>query len=122
MSRLKYTRRRVDIIKISSATKYLTLSKSFVPETFNYFFELEIFLPHKRVTVDEFADIFYVSPGTAVKMIKKIQVAYNRPAHNFVTVKDLCKFYKIDESHIQKYFFHEEAIAFFKRADRLKSK
>ena len=122
MARLKHTRRRVDIIKISNATKYLTLSKSFVPEIFNYFFELEIFLPHKRVSIDEFADIFRIARGTAVKKMREIQKEYNRPAHNFVTVKDMCKYHKVGEDTIQKYFFHEEAIAFFERADRLKNK
>jgi hypothetical protein len=122
MSRLKYTRRRVNIIKITSAAQYLTRSRSLVPEPFSYFYKLDIFKPPALIQVDDMARIFYVCRATAIKNMREIQKEYNRPALNFVTVKDVCKYYKIDKECIHKYFFHEEAINFFERTNRLKSK
>ncbi|OQP59259.1 hypothetical protein A3860_38045 [Niastella vici] len=122
MSRLKYTRRRVDIIKISSATKYLTPNRTFFPQTFSYFFDLEIFQPRTWINVAEMASLFEKSHDKALNKMREIQMKYKRPALNVVKVKDLCTHLKIDEEIVQEYFFHEEALAFFARADKLKSK
>ena len=122
MSRLKHTRRRVDVIKISSATKYLKPKQSFIPGTFSYFFKLEIFQPHTRVSVYDLSRILYCCPATALKHMRQVQKKYNRPPFNFVSVKDLCAYNMFDEEDLQQYFFYEEARAFYNRVDKLISK
>jgi len=122
MSRLKYTRQRVDIIKISSATKYLTPNRTFFPQTFSYFFDLEIFKPRTWINVDEMADLFGKSHDKALSKMREIQLMYKRPVLNVVKVKDLCSHLNIDEEIIQEYFFHEKALEFFARSNKLISK
>ena len=117
MSRLKYTRRRVDIIKISSATRHIVLNRTFFPQTFSYFFNLEIFQPRTWINVEDMADLFGKPLVTAEKKMREIQLSYKRPVLNVVKVKDLCTHLKIDEEIIQEYFFHKEALEFFTRAD-----
>lgn len=122
MSRLKYTRQRVDIIKISSATRHLTRNRTFFPQTFSYFFDLEIFQPRTCINVDEMADLFGKSRDKALQKMREIQLKYKSPALDVVKVKDLCNHLKIDQEYIQEYFFHKKALEFFTRAKRLKSK
>lgn len=122
MSRLKYTRKRVDIIKISSATRYITRNKTFFPQTFSYFFDLEIFQPRTWININEMADLFGTSHDKTLNKMREIQLKYRSPALDAVKVKDLCTHLKIDEAYIQEYFFHKEAMGFFTRAKKLKSK
>jgi len=68
------------------------------------------------------AHLFGKPHDKALQKMREIQLKYKSPALNVVKVKDLCNHLKIDEAIIQEYFFHEKALEFFTRANKLKSK
>ncbi|THU32913.1 hypothetical protein FAM09_26035 [Niastella caeni] len=119
MSRFNKKKKPAYAIKVSRAVNYLGLGDKTVPDVFCYFYELDIFQPHKTVTIDELAHMFRIHRTTALKLIRTIQQEYKRPALNVITVKDICKYHKMDEESIQEYFFHMEAYEFQQRADKL---
>jgi hypothetical protein len=124
MSRLKYTRKRSNMIRVSNATRYFSNSngRSVVPDVFRYFFDLHVFTPWNWLDVDDLARLLSKGPATALKNIRKLQDAYGLPYFNYVTVKDLCEFYQYDMGSIQRYFYYVDWMDFKKRCDNLKHK
>ena len=110
--------------KRSRAAFYLFLLAGKKPahHIFRYFFDLEITPPRQIIQLDELADIIRRSHATAVKEAKAIQKEYNRLPANFITVKDFCRYFKINEGCIQKYFYHQAIQEFVKRENNLKRK
>lgn len=123
MSRLKYTRQRCNMTRISNATRYLRNSRRPPgPNIFRYFFDLHVFMPWNWIDVDDLANLFTIPRDSALEVIREIQAAYGRLPYNYITVKDLCKYYKIDINEIQTFFYFQEMSEFLIRAEKLKYK
>ena len=101
---------------------YLLAEKEPARDIFRYFFDLEMTPPRKIIRVDELADIIKRSHATAVKEVRTIQKEYNRLPANFITIKDFCRYHKIDEGCIQKYYYSLAIQQFVKRESNLKRK